>query len=194
LPDQPSIYTSITQRISVMDLIVRTAGDPAAMTTAVRDVVHNVGPRVAITSVDVMDSLIRRSFSEERFRTALIDLFAAVAAVLAAVGMFGVTARAVSRRRHEVGIRVALGATGNSIVRLIVGTTMAAVAAGVLVGVAASLVATRLLVPYLFGVTTADPATYGAILAGLALVSIASSWLPARRAGRVEPAIVLRSE
>jgi len=164
------------------------------MTSAVRDAVHNIEPNVAITGVDIMDSLIRRSFSEERFRTVLIDLFAVVAAVLAAVGMFGVTSRAVSRRRHEVGIRVALGATGASIVRLIVGNTMAAVTAGVLLGIAGSIAATRLLGPYLFGVTSSDPITYAAILAGLAVVSLASSWIPARRAGRVEPATVLRSE
>jgi len=141
-----------------------------------------------------MDSLIRRSFSEERFRTALIDLFATIAAILAVVGMFGVTSRAVSRRRHEVGIRVALGATTGSVIRLIVGDTLTAVTAGVVAGVIVSVAATRLLVPYLFGVGVADPTTYAVILAALASVSIAASWMPARRAGRVEPAIVLRQE
>jgi putative ABC transport system permease protein len=193
-PDQPSIYTSITQGPNVLDLVVRTRNDPSAATTTVRDIVQAVGPTVAITSVDVMDSLIKRSFSEERFRTALIDLFAVIAAILAAVGMFGVTTRAVSRRRHEVGIRVALGATGASVVRLIVGHTMAAVSVGVVIGVLASMAATRLLVPYLYGVNATDLGTYAAILGALTLLSVVASWLPARRAGRVEPATVLRGE
>lgn len=193
-PDQPSIYTSITQGPNVLDLVVRTKSDPSAATATVRDIVQAIGPTVAITGVDVMDSLIKRSFSEERFRTALIDLFAVIAAILAAVGMFGVTTRAVSRRRHEVGIRVALGATGASVVRLIVGHTMAAVSVGVVIGVLASMAATRLLVPYLYGIDATDPGTYVAILGALTLLSVAASWLPARRAGRVEPATVLRGD
>ena len=193
-PDQPSIYTSITQRISVMDIVVRTSGDPAASTARVREVVQDVGPTVAITGVEVMDALIRRSFSEERFRTALIDLFATIAAVLAAVGMFGVTSRAVSRRRHEVGIRVALGATGGSVVRMIVGHTLGGVAIGVVLGGLVAIAAARVLVPYLFGVSAYDPATYFGIAGLLVGVSVVASWVPARRAGRVEPAIVLRGE
>jgi predicted permease len=193
-PDQPSIYTALSQRVGVLDIVVRANGDPTALVNAVRTVIHDVGPTVAISDVENMNSLIQRSFSEERFRAALFDLFATIAAVLAGVGMFGVTARAVSRRRHEVGIRVALGATSNAVVRMIVGNTLTAVAAGVIAGVAASAAATRLLVPYLYGVESSDPLTYAAILVGLALVSIAASWMPARRAGRVEPAVVLRGD
>jgi putative ABC transport system permease protein len=193
-PDQPSIYTSITQRANVMDIVVRTSGDPAASTARVREVVHDVGPAVAITGVEVMAALIQRSFSEERFRTALIDLFATIAAILAAVGMFGVTARAVSRRRHEVGIRVALGATGGSVVRMIVGHTLGGVAVGAMLGGLVSIAAARVLAPYLFGVSAYDPATYVGIARLLAAVSVAASWMPARRAGRIEPAVVLRGD
>jgi predicted permease len=193
-PDQPSIYTALSQRVGVLDIVVRANGDPTALVNAVRTVIHDVGPTVAISDVENMNSLIQRSFSEERFRAALFDLFATIAAVLAGVGMFGVTARAVSRRRHEVGIRVALGATANTVVRMIVGDTLTAVAVGVVAGIAVSAAATRLLVPYLYGVESSDPLTYAAILVGLALVSIAASWMPARRAGRVEPAVVLRGD
>jgi putative ABC transport system permease protein len=192
--DQPSIYTPISQRLNVLDLVVRTAGDPTAMTATVRDAVRNAGPTVAITGVDAVESLIRRSFGEERFRTALIALFGAIAAILAAVGMYGVTSRAVARRAREVGIRVALGATTASVTRLIVSNTLSGVAVGVAVGGLTAILVSRVLAPYLYGVTARDPIAYAGTFALLAGVSVAASWLPARRAGRVEPAVVLRSE
>ena len=192
--DQPSIYTAMSQRVNVLDLIVRTDGDPAALTGTVRDVVQQVGPAVAITGVEVVESLVRRSFGEERFRTALIALFAAIAAVLAGVGIYGVTARSVGQRTREVGIRVALGATGRAVVAMIVEQTLSGVAIGVVVGAIMAGVASGLLGPYLFGITAHDPATYVSIFGFLAIVSVLASWLPARRAGRIEPASVLRGE
>ncbi len=192
--DQPSIYTPISQRVNVLDIIVRTRSDPAAMTATVRDVVHNAGPTVAITGVESMEELIHRSFGEERFRTALIVLFGAIAAVLSAVGMYGVTARAVARRTREVGIRVALGATTTSVIQMIVRGTLGGVTIGVGVGTLAAVAISRVLAPYLYGVTPRDPAAYGGALGLLAGVSLLASWLPARRAGRVEPAVVLRGE
>jgi predicted permease len=192
--DQPAIYTSISQRPNVLDLVVRTAGDPTAMTATVRDAVHNAGPTVAITGVDVVESLIHRSFGEERFRTALIALFGTIAAILAAVGMYGVTSRAVARRAREVGIRVALGATTASVTRLIVSNTLTGVTVGVAVGGLTAILVSRVLAPYLYGVTAHDPVAYAGAFALLAGVSMAASWLPARRAGRIEPAVVLRSE
>jgi predicted permease len=192
--DQPAIYTPLSQRVNVLDIVVRTAGDPTAMTTTVRDAVHNAGPTVAITGVEVVESLIRRSFGEERFRTALIALFGAIAAILAAVGMYGVTSRAVARRAREVGIRVALGATTASVTRLIVGNTLTGVTIGVAIGGLTAMLVSRVLAPYLYGVTAHDPVAYAGTFALLAGVSVAASWLPARRAGRVEPAVVLRNE
>jgi putative ABC transport system permease protein len=190
--DMPSIYTPMLQRTGVLDIVVRTVREPAAITNTVRDVVQQVGPAVAITDVQVVESLVRRSFGEETFRTALIALFAVIAALLAAVGIFGVTARAVSRRTREVGIRVALGATTRTVVGMIVSQTLSGVTIGVALGALAALPLSRLLAPYLFGVTTYDPVTYAGILALLGGVALVSSWLPARRAGRVDPAIVLR--
>ena len=147
-----------------------------------------------MTTIDTMSDLIDRSFAEERYRTMLIVVFGVLAAVLAAVGMYGVTARAVSRRTREVGIRMALGASSRSVSGLIVAQTLAGVALGVAAGVVAALAVTRFLSPFLYGVSATDPWTYAAILALLALVSVAASWLPARRAGRVPPATVLRAE
>lgn len=192
--DQASIYTPATQRRGVMDLVVRTNADAASLAPTIRRIVHEVGPNAAITGIDDVQSLIHRSFGEEGFRTALIALFGFMAAVLAAVGMFGVTARAVSRRTREVGIRVALGATASTVVAMIVRQTLQGVAIGIAVGVTASLAASRVLAPYLFGVSGHDPVTYATIFALLAGISILASWIPALRAGRVEPAVVLRGE
>ena len=121
-------------------------------------------------------------------------MFGVLAALLAAVGMYGVTSRAVSRRTREVGIRMALGASARSVSGLIVGQTLAGVTVGVGVGVGAAVLAGRLLAPFLFGVSATDPLTYATILGLLALVSVLASWIPARQAGRVAPATVLRAE
>jgi putative ABC transport system permease protein len=191
---QPSIYTPASQRFGLLDIIVRTSGDPAALAPSIRQVTRQAGPRFAITNIRTMDDLIRSSFAEERFRTALVALFASIAALLVSIGMFGVTARAVARRTREVGIRVALGSTTTSVVGLIVRQTMGHVTIGIAIGLGAALVASRLLTPYLFGVSSTDPVTYGTIFVLLAAVALLASWLPARRAGRVQPATVLRSE
>ena len=193
--DLPSIYTPLAQRPNELpDFVIRTRGDPASMGTAARAALRTIDPTVIPVTVNVMDDLVARSFGEERFRTALIVLFGAIAAVLAAVGLFGVTARAVSRRTREVGIRIALGAESRSVVAMIVNQTMRGVGVGALIGAVAAFIASRALSPYLFGVSTHDPVTYAAIVVLLAAISLLASWLPARRAGQVEPAIVLRGE
>jgi predicted permease len=191
---RPSIYTPMSQRVDLPAVLLRTRGDASAIGAAVRRTVREIDPTFFPGDVTMMDDLVRRSFSEERFRTALIVLFGAMALVLAAVGMYGVTARAVGRRTREVGIRVAVGAPTRSIVAMLVNQTLAGVALGVAAGTILALAASRVLAPYLFGITTHDPITYSAILGFLAAVSIVASWLPARRASRIEPAIVLRSE
>lgn len=192
--NEPSIYTPLAQRPYAEAFLLRAHDHPSALVPAVRSVLRALAPTAVLTRADVMGDMIRQSFSEERFRTMLITMFAAIAAVLASVGMFGVTSRAVSRRTREVGIRVALGATAGSVVRMIVGHTLTGVAVGVFAGMAVSVVASRVLSPYLFGVNAHDPVTYGGILAMLALVCVVASWIPARRAGRLAPAAVLRGD
>ena len=164
------------------------------MIPTVRRALREVSSAVVIASIDVMDDLVHRSFSEERFRTILISLFAVMAALLAVVGMYGVTARAVSARTRELGIRVALGATPSAVVGMIMTHTVKGVAVGVAAGGLASIAAARLLAPYLFGVGAYDAVAYGGVFALLAAVSLVASWLPARRAGRVSPASVLRGD
>jgi putative ABC transport system permease protein len=173
---------------------VRTQGEPTTMSAPIRRAAQQLHPRIAVTRLEPMSDLIARSYGEERYRTLLISIFGALAVVLAAVGMYGVTARAVGRRIREVGIRIALGATSWSVVRLILTYTLVGVSIGVGVGMLGSLAATRALAPYLFGIGVTDPVTYAGIALLLAVVSMVATWLPARRAARVDPAVVLRTE
>jgi ABC-type antimicrobial peptide transport system permease subunit len=153
-----------------------------------------VNRAIPVMTIDTMNDLMQRTFAEERYRTMLIVVFGVLAAVLAAVGTYGVTSRAVSRRTREVGIRMALGASSRAVSGLIVSQTLAGVALGVTGGLVAAAVVARLLTPFLYGISARDPLTYAGILVLLAMVSVAASWLPARRAGRVPPASVLRSD
>jgi putative ABC transport system permease protein len=190
----PGIYTPLAQRPDELpQFVIRSRGEAAALASAAREALRGIDPTITPVKFDVMSELVTRSFDEERFRTALIVLFGAMAAVLAAVGLFGVTTRAVSRRTREVGIRVALGAETRSVVAMIVNQTMRGVAAGSVIGAVVAFIASQSLTPYLFGVTAHDPLTYAAIVVFLGSISILASWLPARRAGRIEPAIVLRN-
>jgi putative ABC transport system permease protein len=191
---EATVYAPFSQMPQGLTFLVRTRGDAASMAPVVRAALTDVNRAAPVTTIDTMDELIRRSFAEERYRTMLIGMFGVLAAVLAAVGMYGVTARAVSRRTREVGIRMALGASSRAVSRLIVTQTLAGVTLGVGVGIIGALTITRLLVPFLYGVSASDPWTYVAIVALLAIVSVAASWLPARRAGRVSPATVMRAE
>jgi predicted permease len=191
---RPSIYVPLAQDVDLPDLVLRTQGDPSSVATAVRAAVREVDPTFLAADAESMTARVRRSFAEERFRTALVLLFGAMALVLSAVGTYGVTARAVGRRTREVGIRLAVGAPARSVVALVVTGTLRGVVVGVAAGTVGALAASRLLAPYLYAVTPHDPATYAAIVGFLAAVSVLASWIPARRAGRVAPASVLRGD
>ena len=194
--DEATVYLPAAQQSLGVGtpLFVRTRGEGGAVLPAIRAALHEVAPSVDVVGADAMPELIRQSYADERYRTMLVSLFGLMAAVLGAVGLFGVTSRAVSGRMHEMGIRVALGATASSVTRLMVSYTLGSATVGAALGVAAAFAATRVLAPYLFGVSSADPATYVAILVLLGVVAVAASWIPARRAGRVEPATILRGE
>ncbi len=189
-----SIFTPYAQDRGDLDLLIRTRVAPTSIVPAVRQTVRTLSSSAVVQGIDVMGDLIRSSYGEERFRTTLITLFGVMASILAAVGMYGVTARAVTARSREVGIRVALGATSANVIRLIVRQTIGGLAIGVAAGAIVALAASRALAPYLFGVAPHDPATYAGAIALLSSVGVVASWLPARRAGRVHPAVVLRGE
>jgi predicted permease len=191
---EASLYTPYLQRSMSASLLVRTAGDPAQLIPALRKAVTEAEPAALVNRVDIMSVAIAQSFADERYRATLISLFGILAALLAAVGMYGVTSRAVARRTREVAIRLALGASRLSIEKTVIGATLSGVIIGVLAGMLGALGLTRFLAPYLFGVSATDPWTYAGILGLLAAVCVGASWVPARRAGRVGLAEVLRGE
>jgi hypothetical protein len=193
---QPTIYTPVAQRHGswVLSLLVRTTGDPSAVATEVRRIVAELAPPATSQSLQTMSTMVSRSFAEERYRALLVSLFGIIAAILAAVGIYGVTARAVSRRMRELAIRSALGASARSIATTVIGSTSIGAAIGVGAGVLAARLSTHLLTPFLFGISATDGATYAAILALLGGVTLAASCVPARRAVRADIAEVLRGD
>jgi len=141
-----------------------------------------------------MDELITASVAAPKFRTVLVTTFAIVGLLLAAIGIYGVMAYAVSERTHELGVRIALGADRRDVVRLVIGEALLQAAAGVAAGLAGAFATTRLIQSLLFGVTTTDTGTFAAISALLVVTALVASYVPARRAMRVDPMIALRYE
>jgi putative ABC transport system permease protein len=194
--DSPEMYLAQTQMpFSVMSLVVRTSvSDPAALTSAVRKELAAMDSSIPLTSIRVFDEYVSRSLARPRFNALLLSIFAGVALVLTAIGIYGVMAYSVAQRTNEIGIRIALGAGQSSIFRLIVGQAMTLVGISIVIGVAGAFGATRLLSTLLFGVSTWDPLTFGAIVLLLAVVAFLAAWLPARRAANVNPIVALRAE
>jgi predicted permease len=191
----PEVYLPAVQTpIESITMVARTSIDPAAVTHALRDVVKQLDPSLPVYGVQTMSERIAVSVSRQRFYALLLGLFAAIALALAAVGLYGVIAYAVGQRTHELGVRVALGATGERITRMVIGEGLAMTAVGAAVGVVASIAGSRVLASLLFNVKAADPITFGSVVVVLALVAAVASWLPARRAARVDPLIAMRGD
>jgi len=175
-------------------LVVRGAADPATVTAAVIDAVHKVDSNLPIIHVRTMDNLISDSVSPRRFSSVLVAIFAGLALVLAAAGIYGVMSYTVSRRTQEIGVRIALGAQMSSVRRMILGQTLKLGLMGVGLGLAGAFVVARFLTSMLFGVGMYDPATFLGVAALLIAVALAASYIPARRAMRVDPIVALRYE
>jgi predicted permease len=167
---------------------------PAALVPPVREAIGALDRAVPVTEVQAMDDVVAGATAGPRFTLVLLATFATVALVLAAVGIYGVISYAVSRRTHEIGVRVALGATPAAVVRLIIGQGMGVVAVGVVAGLAGALVVTRLMTTVLYGVRVTDPLTYIGVAALLTGVALLASYIPARRATRIDPLVAMRSE
>jgi predicted permease len=181
------------QRVHV-SLIVRTDGDPARLAGPVRAAIREVLPRQPILQIVPMQDKVAAAASTPRFFTTLVSVFGALALMLAAVGLYGIVAYVVRHREREIGVRVALGASPASVVGLMVRRGMAPVLAGLAVGLALALFATRLLRSLLYEVSESDPVTFVGVAALLAAVALVASWLPSRRAARVDPTITLRAD
>jgi putative ABC transport system permease protein len=179
---------------SMMGLLVRTDGDPRALAPALRTQVQRLDPNLPVYSVESMEARMAESIAPQRFSALLISSFATLAVLLAAAGLFGVISYSVSQRTQEIGIRMTLGAERRSVMRLVVGEGLKLALAGVGVGLAGSLVFTRLLASQLHGVGPTDPATFAGVVVLLTAVAVLACYLPARRAMRVDPLVALRYE
>jgi putative ABC transport system permease protein len=175
-------------------VVVRGAGDPAMLTTAVRQAIHQIDPDEATSSFRTMDDVVSSSASGDRFNTLLLGAFAAIALLLTAAGIFGVLSYLVTQRTREIGLRMALGAQPQEVLRVIVGHGLRLVLLGLCIGVAAALVVTRWMSSVLFDVKPTDPLTFASVAVLLTVVAFLASYVPARRAMRVDPMVALRYE
>jgi putative ABC transport system permease protein len=194
--DSPEMYLSETQiPFNIMSIVIRTSvSNPSAITNSLRKELAAMDATIPLTSVRVFDEYISRSLARPRFNTLLLSIFAGVALILTAIGIYGVLAYSVAQRTSEIGIRIALGAGKSSIFRLIVGQAMTLVGISLVLGLAGAFAATRLLNSLLFGVGASDPGTFAGIVLLVSVVAFVAAWLPARRATRVDPIIALRAE
>jgi putative ABC transport system permease protein len=184
----------LQERIVSMQLAVRSIADPASLTSAVRGQVAAVDPEQPITQVATLEQTLSESVALRRFTMLLVGIFAAIALALAIVGIYGVMAFSVTQRTHEIGVRMALGADRSDVLRLVVRQGLRLTLAGVAFGIAGAWALTRLLTSFLFGVRPTDPATFATVSIILMAVSVLASYIPARRATKVDPMVALRYE
>jgi putative ABC transport system permease protein len=193
--NKPALYQPYRQTdVSSLRLIVRTSAEPAAIIPALRRRILSEDKLTAITRARTLDELVSDSVAQPRFYTLLLAVFAALALALAAVGVYGVMAYSVSRRAHEIGVRMALGAQAGRILRLVLGHGLMLILAGVGVGLAGAFALTRLISGLLFRVSATDPAVFAAISLTLIAVAVAACVSPARKATRIDPMVALRHD
>jgi putative ABC transport system permease protein len=177
-----------------MDVVLRTTGDPLALGNAVREAVWSLDRDLPIPSIQTMEQILSERVAQRRLNMLLLGLFATAALILAAVGIYGVMNYTVTQRTNEIGIRLALGAQSGDVIGLVLKQGMALTLVGVAIGLIATFAMTRLMTSLLFGVSATDPTTFAAIAALLIGVALLASWIPARRATKVDPIVALRYE
>jgi putative ABC transport system permease protein len=188
-------WMPLTQRPSgSMEVVLRTTGDPLLLSNAVRKAVWEIDRDLPIPTIQSMEQVMSERVAQRRLNMMLLGLFALVALILAAVGIYGVMSYTVTQRTNEIGIRMALGAKAGDVLWLVVRQGMSLVLLGVLIGLAATFALTRLMANLLFGVRATDPITFAAIAALLTGVALLACWIPARRAANVDPMVALRYE
>ena len=194
--ETPSLYYSIPQRGSwpLMDVVVRTDGSPEALLPAIRQRIHDLDAGLALANVNTMDQWLSNSAAQPRLNTVLLTAGAAVALLIAAIGIYGVLAYSVNQRTREIGLRMALGATPRSVLHLIVRQGMKVVLVGVGIGLGGGLALGRAVSSLVFGVPVRDPATFSLVAVVLTAVALAACIIPARRAARVDPMVALRED
>jgi putative ABC transport system permease protein len=192
---EPAVYFSQRQfAYRSMSVVVRTTGPPLGMVDAVRNEVRAVDPNLPISNVKTMERRLGDAMARPRFSAVLLGLFAALALLLAAIGIYGVLSYAVQLRAHEIGVRMALGASAADVLKLVVGRGLALALTGMALGMAGAFGLTRLISGLLYGVTATDPLIFAATPALLSVVAVLACYIPARRATKVDPLIALRYE
>ena len=186
--------TEASKHMNYITLVARTAGDPALVASAIKEAARSFDRNLAITQVVTMDGVVAEANAQPRFEMLLLTIFAAVALVLAAVGIYGVISYSASRRTHEIGVRMSLGATRSDVLLLVVRQGVWLAVAGSVAGIAGALLLSRLMAKLLYGVQPTDPATFGAVAVGLGVVAMLARYVPARRAMHIDPMAALRYE
>jgi putative ABC transport system permease protein len=174
--------------------MVRTQAEPVGVSEGIRGAVESVSPGLYAVNLKPMQDVVDETIATPRLNTSLLVLFAALALILSATGIYGLIAYSVSQRMHEIGVRIALGARSSDVVTLVLRQASVVVGAGVILGVVAGLVSSRVLRTLLFEVQPTDPRTFVLVALTLVLVALFASYLPVRRATRVDPMIALRYE
>jgi putative ABC transport system permease protein len=192
---RPIVYLPVPEfPIGALSVLIRTAQSPAMLLPAVRDRVHSIEPAAMVFRGETLDQYLSLSLGQPRFNALLLSVFGALAMVLAIVGLYGAVAYTVSQRTNEIGIRMALGATPNAVLRMVLGRGMHLALTGGVIGVAATFLLTRVMKSLLFGVGAMDPFTILGVSMLMGTVAVAASYIPARRAMRVDPMVALRYE
>jgi putative ABC transport system permease protein len=194
---KPEVYFALGQmagRYRRMNILVKTTVDPKSLAPAIQKAIREVDTNQPVYQIQTMNELVNDSVGTRRFALMILILFAVLALVLAATGIFGVISYSVAQRTQEIGIRVALGARGGDVLRLVVGQCMRLAVAGVVIGLIAAFAITRLMTSLLFGVAPTDFATFTTVALSLLLVAFLACYIPARRATKIDPLVALRYE
>ena len=195
-PAVPMVYGSILQHDAYLFafITVRSDGDPTLLVPSIRDVLKQIDPNIPMAQIRTMEEIVSSSVAQPRLEAILLGAFGALALILASIGVYGVMAYSVSQRTSEIGIRMALGASRSSVLRMVLSQGIRMTAIGLAIGCVAAIGLTRLMSGLLFGVSPTDPLTFAAVLVVLAAIAMLACYLPARRATKVDPMRALRYE
>jgi len=192
-PYEPTVYLHALQNMRVsMSIVVRTTGDPLGVSNAVRNAIWSLGRDQPIAEVTTLENILGRAVARPRLLAWLLGAFGIIGLLLGALGIYGLLAFAVTQRRQEIGVRVALGAPPRSVLRLVVGQGMLLAIAGVIIGTFGARLLTRQMQAVLFGITPSDLMTFAQVIAVLLGAALLASWLPARKALAIDPVTALR--